>query len=303
MFIRRLLKRISHPRGFFSLVSLSFVILSYFLIILIWIERFRDINLHGPTLEDQILIVSIPIITVFFFQAFLQAIYGIIYQEKSLVSGSDVSTTRYNYKHMIDRYAKEIILVSQNFRGAINSAFKEKAKELIDRGGRVILVGTTRRAMAEICKGDDRAVRHFLSSLSDIKEVYLSVKEVNRCNLYVQFHPSASSLTAFFRDPFHHSKNRNILIIGPKFAQDKNKQDRLYCVIENWEYPDLFHQFRDHLYFMIDPQNNPQTLYDFCEEFRSNYFEGLTLEEKRLLDWFIETPEFTKRPYMIFNET
>lgn len=301
--IRRFLKRFTNQRRFTTLTTLLITCVGFIIIYNFITNRIRKIDFSNLSLDDQLLLATMPIFIILIVQNIFQMLYHLIYKDRFIISGINVGSSSYNYKKVIDKKTKEIVLVSQNFRGAMNDSLKDKIKELLENNGNVVLIGTTYEAMSEICKGDDRARKHFFSSLEDIRNIYENVENKDFTkNFYIIFHPSASSLTTFYRDPFSEKASRRLLIIGPKYAQDKNKENRYYNVIEAWDNNDFYQLFRDHLFFMADPQNNPQTIYEFCRNILANHSKDI--ENKKyedLLNWFVANHEFSNKHYKIYN--
>lgn len=301
--MKKILKRLSKQSKIISIISLTLTLLSILALLGYLLNNYKEIDIFNTSIEEQLLIASIPVFIIISVNTIVQNLLNIFYQEKTTVSGINVGDSEYRYDKLIDKKTKEIILVSQNFRGALNNTLKLKIKELILENKRVVLIGTTYDAMFEICRGEDYARKHYFESLNIIKEIHDEVDDSNLLkNLIVIFHPSASSLTSFFRDPFDKNRARRVLILGPKYSQDKNSKNRYYNVIEACEHEDLYQVFSDHLFVMSDPQRSATTLYDFCVNIIENHFEDLdSSKDKDLIEWFIKNREFSQKNYKIEN--
>jgi len=290
-FIRFLLTKLKNQNIGKSIVSFLFLIASVVSLTLL-VDRSQLIPNNFVNVSDTTLfmLIGVVLLYVIIFIQLIELLYYFIFsKEVSLIAGMNVGDSIFNYKTIIDQHTKHIILVSQNFRGAINKDFKELSIGIIKgkNKGKVLLIGTTFSAMKEICPGGEL---DYLSTLKDLKEMYISLDLDEQKLLRVVFHPSASSLTVFFRDPNHKKLRRRIAIIGPKFAQDKNAPNRLFCIIESWKQKDLYDSFFQHIQYMANP-NNCQFLNQFCQGIKADptVYAKAKPDEKEAIDYFCDS--------------
>ncbi|NOQ28102.1 MAG: hypothetical protein GQ564_22290 [Bacteroidales bacterium] len=285
---RYILTRIKNQSIAKSFVSFLFLLASVISLTLLVIRS----SIISDSINDideskLLLLIGILLLYLIIIIQIIDLVYFLVFsKEINIIAGMNVGQSIFNYKKLIDKKTKYIILVSQNFRGAMNTTFKDKVLEIIRNEGKVLLIGTTFSAMREICPETES---DFLSSLEDIKDLYSSIGQEKQDRLKVIFHPSASSLTVFFRDPDHTNKRRRIAILGPKFAQDNNGPNCVFCIIEAWQQKEIFESYFGHIQYMANPRNCT-TLEQFCNSIinEKKFYNDAKKNEKETIDFFID---------------
>jgi len=280
--MKRLLRRLSSRTRQISFVAMILALCAMYGTIMIAFEKFP--NIDPSKNEDRVVLVGLMAVFIIVLQSVGNALYGVLWPEKRIVSDLGVSGSRYSFEHLLDEKSHEIFIIGQNLRTLMSTqGFKARIKMLIQKNKelKIWFIGATYNGMKEISK---ECAEHFDNTLKDFKEIYEELGE-KADKLYVRFHPSAISLSCIIRDP--DDDKRGILVMTPKWARDADPANRHYCVIEKWEYRELFNRVAGHRIAMV--QTDSQRLKDICSVIDKEIDSGMkgnTYNIKSVLQYF-----------------
>ena len=286
--MKKTLRKLSSPSRVVSVISLIFTFFGLYAIIQFVSTRIEIININE--ISGLLIAIGLISILIIIIQSLSQQIYSTCWPEKRILCDIGVSGSLYSFENLLDDNCKKIVLVGQNIRTVLSdSKFKERIIKLIKKNDKleVLFIGTTYEGMKAI---SPECAEHFDETLRDLKYIYESIGDECSSQLKVCFHPSATSLSVLFRDPDPISDNvdRAILVMTPKWARDADPQNRLYCVIERWEYPNLFKRIYGHISAMT--QSDSQSLSEICRVIKNEINTGQKKDKnkiKPILDEFI----------------
>lgn len=277
--MKRLLRRLSSSTRppFFSpaLFSTVLALAALYGTIMIAVKKFP--NIDPSKTEGLVLIAGLLVVLLVVLQSVGNGLYGLIWPEKRIESNLGVSGSRYSFEHLLDDKSEEIFIIGQNLRTLMSTTgFKERIKQLLqkNKGLKIWFIGATYEGMKAI---STECAEHFSDTLKDFKELYEDLGD-NAAELRVRFHPSAISLSCMIRDP--NNDDRGILVMTPKWARDAEPANRQYCVIEKWEYRDLFNKVAGHRVAMT--QADSQRLKDICTVIKKEIDSGLKTDTQNI---------------------
>lgn len=239
--MKRFFRKLSISTKTTSIFSAILGLAGLYVMFSVVVNRYATFDISKT--EDQVLVIGFLAVLLVLLRSLGQAIYGICWPEKRIVSDLGVAGSRYSFESILDSRASEIFIIGQNLRTLMSTTgFKEKVEELIrnPNGPYIWFIGSTWDGMKAI---SSECAQHFLDTLGDFRDLYESSgDQVDR--LRVRFHPSAISLSCIIRDP--DDNKRGIAVMTPKWARDADPANRHYCVIERWEHRDIFNRVSGH---------------------------------------------------------
>ena len=239
--MKRFLSKLSSSTRIISLFSALLSLTGLYVTIGVAVNKYSGLDISRT--EDQVLLVGFVAVILVLILSLGQSFYSIYWPEKRIVSDLDVSGSRYSFESILESKASEIFIIGQNLRTLMGTqGFKKKIETLLNNieGPRIWFIGATWDGMKAI---SPECAYHFLETIGDFKDLYeLSGNQTDR--LRVRFHPSAISLSCIIRDP--ENDKRGILVMTPKWSRDADPRNRHYCVIERWEYKDIFNRVSGH---------------------------------------------------------
>ncbi len=186
------------------------------------------------------------------FASLCRSLQMMIRPEKRIVSYLGNGSPTYSIKKIMDVKFKKLYIIGQNLLTITSSSeFHDRLKKRFEKAKtdndlHVYLIGATYDGMKVI---GSECAQDFQETLKNIKFLYDQIPEASK-RLSVCFHPSAISLSAIVRDP--QERSRGLAIFTVKWAKDNNPDDRLQCVVEKAEHPDLFGKIAGHLRAMTE---------------------------------------------------
>ncbi len=163
----------------------------------------------------------------------------------------------FNYHNFLDSETRDFIIIGQNIRGL----FRQEAKflddireHLIDKPTfRATVILTTQEFFTSISgsKNPDRELQaQFAETVFALKKFHAKLTKRMQQRFCVRFHPGASSLTAFIRDPEH--EWRGAIAFIPKWATEITPGARAYCIVERSHHDALFQSLYGYVPEMYD---------------------------------------------------
>jgi len=176
----------------------------------------------------------------------LQSLVG---PKTTIEIGTSIKDSHYDFFKLFDHKCRDIFIIGQNLRTLLsNSGVWDHLQNLVSANEdlKIHIVLTVPEAMDTI---DDVARREYTRTVAElVKFIYRKLAKKHRQQIAVSFHPGATSLSAFIRDP--HSKSRGILVFVPKWATDREPGNRVFCVVRKWENFEIFNKLFGHISIM-----------------------------------------------------
>jgi len=192
---------------------------------------------------------------------------SVLLRERRIVCGCGQAGTAYDYQHLFSKNPRHVFIVAQNMRTLLDdmdylptiTAWLERMERRKKRPHLTLILSTPTVLRAL----DSVAYAHFKKSVKEVVD-FREKEPLMKDKITLRFHPGATSLSAIVCDP--ESKRRGILVFTPKWALDTQPTNRLYCVVERWEYEDLFNRIAGTIPRMAQSDNDSLSLDDVCAE-------------------------------------
>lgn len=266
--IRKAILQINSPNRFISILSLLSSLLSMGVFITYIVSEVQTGNLAQKSLSGiggQALVFGIILLPFVLVRSIFRGLEDAFYHEEQIICGIGVADTPYSWQHLLDEKCKEIILVGQSLKTLFaQKEFRERIVTLMESSQppRIKIIMTVPEIMLAI-HGDQVGYHGFIETVRDLRNIYYDkLVKSKREMLSVHFHPGASSLSAIIRDP--DDTKRGILVFTPKWATDRESQNRMFCVLEKWRHQILFKKLYGHVSDMTRSESG--SLQEMCRK-------------------------------------
>ena len=219
-------------------------------------------NLSSITTNELASLIGMLLIALLIARSLINDIWNSVNTENRIVCGTGQAGTSYDYKSLLSKNPRDVIVVAQNMRTLLSD--KEYLPTLSRWLGRntanqpnLTFILCTPKVLGAI---NPIAREHLKQSVIDLAGFLKNEPSKNR--ILIRFHHGASSLSAMICDP--NSKRRGILVFTPKWSLDEQPANRLYCVIHKWEQENLFTRIAGTIPAMV--QNDSYSLDQVCKE-------------------------------------
>lgn len=268
--LRRLILQINSPNRIFSILSLSLSLLGAVGLVTFVLNEVQTGNLTLKSLTvitGQALGLGIAVAAFILGKSIFQGIEDVFYREEQIICGTGVSDTRYSWQRILDTKCNKIILAGQSIRTRFaQPEFRERIVTLLKSNNtlHIIIIMTVPEIM-KATHGDRVGYLGFIDTVTDLRDIYYHrLDKPERERLSVHFHPGTSSLSATIRDP--DNTDRGIIVFTPKWATDRESQNRMYCVLEKWRHRALFNKLYGHIYDMTRRESG--SLQEMCKKLK-----------------------------------
>lgn len=255
---RRLVGRILRPNACLASIGIAISLFSGWQIISLLRNHERWTALGEIRTAEFAGLLGLVLIAIVVARSLLIDVWNGFVEKKRIVSGSGQAGTAYDYRAMLSRDPKEVIVVAQNMRTLLSDdeylpCISDWLGRNKDRHPSLTFVLSTPEVLSQI--GRD----HLKQSVAQLK-TFLS-KEPMKERIHIRFHSGVGSLSAFVCDP--KDKSRGVLVFTPKWALDAQPANRMYCVVERWEHDDLFNLLAGSIPAMV--QIDSRSLDEVCQ--------------------------------------
>lgn len=187
-----------------------------------------------------VLVVGCLVVLFMFTRTIIQEIESFLPERKRIIIDSGLYGTNYRYSKFFERAKKNIIITGQNLRTLLNDEnflpfLRSKLETQPELN--IKIVGTSYEILESLA---ERHANELARSIGQLKDWIEELDEQQRARVTVLFHPGASSLSSMIRDPDDDANGA--AIFTAKWLTDVEPSNRIFCVIERWNTPEIFNK-------------------------------------------------------------
>ncbi|MHC4479001.1 MAG: hypothetical protein ACYTEL_25525 [Planctomycetota bacterium] len=184
------------------------------------------------------MVVGLGLFVLILFRSGLKDFLGFFPQRRKIIAGLGHQGTPFYFLKFLDFKSEKLIITGQSLRTLLaDSKFLPRIGDLLNSQREITLILTTFEAIKGINRGE---APHYRQTIQDLCNFVAGLKQSQRDRLSIHFHPGVSSLSTLIRDP--HKTKRACLVFTPKFANDVEPQNRIYCAVSKREQRELFNK-------------------------------------------------------------
>ncbi len=205
-----------------------------------------------------------------FSKSLCQDYHSIQWPAKRLECGQG-QKDEYRHLNLLDVSTGDVMIIGPNLHGSlVQEEVREKLVHIVtEQSGYVTLILGTKKVFEAVYGGN--GIADMKTSLENLRDIYVHKLKTDeqKKRFRVVFVGEVGTLSATIRDQNSNDVARSIAVLNPRWGKELNPDERLYCVIEKWEYPELFGYLVNQARFL---DSHPSCygwkgVYEMCQEF------------------------------------